>query len=80
MKEFNMEIPATPAPEKSPAAKIMSAQEMNEFADVLMLMRDGGYGDKTINEIVSGLDQQIMLKMGKKTPEEIAEELQRKEQ
>lgn len=67
MKEPMMEMPApTPEPEKSPAARMMTAKEMAEFASVLMRMRDNGYGDRTINELVSELDQEIILKSGKK--------------
>lgn len=80
MKEPTMEMPAhTPEPEKNPAARMMTAAEMSEFADVLMMMRDGGYGDRTINEMVAQLDDEVMRKMGKKDLGEMVEELNSKE-
>jgi len=76
MKEPMMEMPAPmPEQEKAPAARMMTAQEMAEFASVLMRMRDNGYGDRTINELVSELDQEIILRAGKKVSEETEEDI-----
>ncbi|MDP2812378.1 MAG: hypothetical protein Q8O32_01670 [bacterium] len=74
MKEFDMEK-ITPELEKSPSAKMMSAREMAEFAGTLIRLKNEGYGDSTVNDLVADLDQEIKLKLGKKSPEEIEAEL-----
>jgi len=74
MKEFNMEK-ITPELEKKSSAKIMGAKEMAEFAGTLIRLKNEGYGDSTVDDLVAGLDKEIKLKLGKKSPEEIEAEL-----
>jgi hypothetical protein len=57
----------TPEQEKNPAARVMSVQEMTQFADILYRLQGYGEGDKTVDELC----EEIQLKLGKKSEAEV---------
>ena len=73
MKKFEkpLETEFTPEPKKFPAAWMMTAKEMAEFASALGQMPDKDIGEGTESgEIIDRLSTEASIKMGKHFQEE----------